>query len=200
VTVRADIGNSADAVDVKYDKVGSAGGGHGGRRVDFELGAGSGKGLSDKGAHLALDQIEHHAAQTLVGVVNMLGDLDAAMFADGQDAVVVQQRLAARLLVGFDDILEEHSALNLGRNGFLEAGMGDGHLSFHSGENADVNLIFWSIGPGGSCHEQQRRTSGCREQPVARDSHLEPPALIHTLRRALPHRISRYGDRKDEKG
>jgi len=90
----------------------------------------------------------------------MLGNLDAAVFADGQDAVVIQQRLAARFLVRLDHILKEHPILNLDGNGFLNIRMGDGHLPFHGGKDADINLLFGSICPGGSRHEQQRGTSG----------------------------------------
>ena len=112
----SDIADPAHAVDVKYDEVRSAGGGHSGRRMNFELGTGSRKGFADKSAHLALDQIEHHATDTLVGIVNMFGDFDPAMFADGQDAVVIQERLRARLFVRLDHVLEQHSILLLDRD------------------------------------------------------------------------------------
>lgn len=112
----SDVADPAHTVDVKDDEVCSAGGGHSGRRMNFKLGAGSRKGFADKSTHLALDQIEHHAADTLVGIVNMFGDFDPAMLANGQDAVVVQKRLRARLLVRLDHVLEQHSILELDRN------------------------------------------------------------------------------------
>ena len=159
--VRTDIGDSAHAVDVEHDEVGSAGGGDGGRRVDFEFGAGSSKGLADQGAHLALDQVDHYAAQALVGIVNMLGDLDTAVLADGQDTVVIQERLAARLLVRFDHIFEEHPVLDLCRDRTLKARMGDGHLPFHGRKDADINLICMGggVSPSRGCHKQQHTTS-----------------------------------------
>jgi hypothetical protein len=117
VAVRADIGDPAHSVDVKHDKIGSTGGGDRSRRVNFKLGTGSREGLAHQRAHLALDQIEHHAAHAFVGIVDMLRDLDAAVLADRQDAVVVQQRLGAGFLVRFDDILEQHAFLDFGGNG-----------------------------------------------------------------------------------
>jgi hypothetical protein len=116
VAVGSDVADPAHAVDVKYDEVRSAGGGDGGRRVNFKLRAGSRKGFADKSTHLALDQIEHHTTHALVGIVNMFGNLDAAVLADGQDAVVIQESLRAGLLVRLDHILEQHSILGLDRD------------------------------------------------------------------------------------
>ncbi len=89
----------------------------------------------------------------------MLGNLDAAVLADGQDAVVIQQRLAARFLVRLDHILKEHPILNLDGNGLLNIRMGDSHLPFHSRKDADINLLFGSICSGNSRHEEQRCAS-----------------------------------------
>jgi hypothetical protein len=162
MTMGADVGDPTHTVDVKHDEVGPAGGGHGGRGVDFELGSGSGEGLPDESPHLALDQIDHDTAQALVGVVNVLGDLDPAVLADGQDTVVIQQGLAAGLLVGFDDILEEDPLLDLRRDWSRTAGMGDVHLPFHGRKDADVDLIRWRriVGPCRYCHQQHEATSG----------------------------------------
>ncbi len=112
----SDVADPAHAVDVKHDEVGSAGGGHGGRRMDFEFGARSCKSLADKGAHLALDQIEHHAAHAFIGVVYMLGNFHPAVLADGQDAVVVQEGLRAGFLISLDHILKQHAILKLDRD------------------------------------------------------------------------------------
>ena len=178
MTMRTDIGDTTHAVDVKHDEVGSAGGGHGGRRMNFEFGAGSGKSLADKGANLALDQVDHHTAQTLVGVVNVFGDLDAAMLADGQDAVVIQERFAARLLVRLDYILEKHPVLDLCRDWALEARMGNGHFPFHSREDADIDLIILRriVGPGSRCHEQYDAASG---RNTAKQTSCVMPLWLH---------------------
>ncbi|OGW67650.1 MAG: hypothetical protein A3H49_02880 [Nitrospirae bacterium RIFCSPLOWO2_02_FULL_62_14] len=157
MAVRPDIGDSAHPVDMEHDEIRSPGGSHSGRRVNFKLGAGSRKGLADEGTYPALDQVEHDAADALVGVVDMLGDFDTAMFADGQDAVVIQQRFGAGLLVRFDDILEQHAVLDFCRNGLLKVWMGDSHLPFHGRKDADV-LICSSgrvVRPGrGDCQKQ----------------------------------------------
>jgi hypothetical protein len=141
MAVRADIGDPAHTVDVKYDKICTPCSGDGGRRVDFKLGAGAGKSLADKRAHLARDEVQHHAAHALGGIVDVLGDFDAAVLADGQNAVVVQQRLGAGLLFRLDDILEEHPVLNPGRDRFLEARMSDRHLPFDGRKDADINIL-----------------------------------------------------------
>ncbi len=89
----------------------------------------------------------------------MLGDFDAAVLTDSQNTVVVQQGLGAGFLVRFDDIFEQYSFLDFGRNGLLKARMGDVYLPLHSRKDADVNLIFGSICPGNGSSEEQRCTS-----------------------------------------
>jgi len=159
ISVGPDIGNTARAVEVPDDEVGSPRSGYGGRRVNLEFGTGAREGLADKGTYLTLDQIEHHATDALIGIVNMLGHLDAAVLADGQNAVIVQERFGTRFLVRLDHILEQHAVLDLDGNGLLEIRMGDGHLPFHSRKDADINLFFWSIRAGDSRHKEQRCAS-----------------------------------------
>jgi hypothetical protein len=116
MAVGSDVADPTHAVDVKDDEVRSACGGDGGRRVNFKLGAGSRKGFADKSTHLALDQIEHHTTHALIGIINMFGDFDSAMLADGQYAVVIQESLRAGLFVRLDYVLEQHSILELDRD------------------------------------------------------------------------------------
>ena len=47
----------------------------------------------------------------------MLGNFNPAVFADGQDAVIIQESLRAGLFIRLDHVLEQHPFLNLGRNG-----------------------------------------------------------------------------------
>jgi hypothetical protein len=124
--------------------------------MDFELGTGPREDFADKRAHLSLDQVQHDAAHAFVGIVNMFGDLDSAVLANGQDAVIVQQGLGAGLLVRLDDVLEQHPVLNLGRDGLGETRMGDVHLAFNGREDADVDLIF--------CRRGVRPYSGRQKQ------------------------------------
>lgn len=184
MAVGPDIADSAHPVDVEHDKVGSAGGGHGGGSVNFKLGTGPGEGLPDEGAKLTLDQIEHHTAHAFVGVVNVLGDLDAAVFADGQDAVVIQQRLAAGLLTGFDHILEENLALDLCGDGLLKARMGDGHLSFNGRKDTHVDLIVCGRTVGRRSGSQQKYGAASGHDSVAEEAYPREVwfQIIHFLR------------------
>ncbi|MGH7260231.1 MAG: hypothetical protein ACREI9_06075 [Nitrospiraceae bacterium] len=98
----------------------------------------------------------------------MLGNLDAAVLSDSQNAVVIQQGFRAGLFLRFDDIFEQHPVLELDRNGFLNAGVSDIDFSFNRRKNPDVYLIFGSgrvVRPGHGSREQQRSQS-CRHLAV----------------------------------
>jgi len=110
----------------------------------------------------------------------MLGDFDAGVLADGQDAVVIQQRLGAGLLVRFDDILEQHAVLDFYRNGLLKAGMGDVHLPFHGREDADIQICCSgrAVCPGrGNCKKQD---GTCNHEAMTPSGHMIIP-LYHFL-------------------
>jgi hypothetical protein len=159
--VRADIGNAADAVGMPDDEIGAARGRDGGRRMDLEFGPGPGERLADQRAHLALDEIEHHAAHALLGIVDVFGNLDAAVLADRQDAVVVEQRLGAGGLVRLDHVLEQDAFLDFGGNE-LGSRVHDSNFALDRRKDADVDLVVRRRGCGD--RSEQQHHAGCDDQ------------------------------------
>lgn len=98
----------------------------------------------------------------------MLGDLDPAVLADSQDAVIVQQCLRPRFLASLDDVPEQDSLLDPGRNRCDKSGVRDGHLAFDRGKDADVDRILGRLGLG------PRGASNQQAQPAA-DWQVEIP-------------------------
>jgi hypothetical protein len=108
--------------------------------MDFKLRSGTLKDFSHQSPHLALHEVDDHAAHAAVGIVNVLGDLHAAVLPDGQDAVVVEQGLGSRFLLRLDEIPEEDGVALLGGQGFCRLGVLDGNLAFNGGKDADIRL------------------------------------------------------------
>jgi hypothetical protein len=114
-------------------------------------------------------------------IINVLGYLDAAVFAHRQDAVVVQQGFRAGLFVRFDDVFEQDPVLELDRDGFFNARVDDDGLAFNRREDSDIDLIGGSgrsIRPDPGSGEQQRSQPCCRGS-IASNQDSPPPRHQH---------------------
>ena len=140
VAVVADVGDPARSVYVPNHKIGAPRCRDGRRGVYLEFRPRSGKDLSDQRAHLAVNEIDDHAAHVAGGIVNVLSDFDAAVLTDCEDTVVVQESLGAGFLVGFDGIAKQDGVLEFDRCGGAGWRTSDGDAAFNGGKDADVFL------------------------------------------------------------
>jgi len=104
------------------------------------------------------------APDVLIRVIDVLGDFHLAVFPNGQDAVVVEERLGAGFVLRFDHVLKEHGILEFDRPAEGVSYVGNGNGALNSAIQPDA--VFTSPGLVPARYKPKEKCGGNMDRGV----------------------------------